>query len=120
MAQSDLHHEACESCSGNLQPLTQEEATGLLAQLSEWQLVSVGGVLQLQKSYRFSDFLQAVAFTNRIAEMAESLQHHPDIQLGWGYVSLTWYTHKIQGLHRNDFRCAARSDQCDNAIPSGS
>jgi 4a-hydroxytetrahydrobiopterin dehydratase len=65
----------------------------------------------LEKVYAFPDFAKALAFTNRVGELAESENHHPAILTEWGRVTITWWTHKIKGLHRNDFIMAARTDE---------
>ena len=106
-----LVKEQCEACKVGAPKVTNEEMEELLLQVPGWEVIERDGVNMLHKEYAFKNFVSALSFTNRVGEMAESLQHHPDILTSWGKVSLTWYTHKIGGLHRNDFRCAARSDQ---------
>jgi 4a-hydroxytetrahydrobiopterin dehydratase len=64
----------------------------------------------LERSFQFPDFVEALAFTNRVAEKAEQVGHHPDILTQWGTVTVTWWSHKIKGLHRNDFIMAANTD----------
>jgi 4a-hydroxytetrahydrobiopterin dehydratase len=103
--------EYCKACLEDEAHLRQPEINALLADLPGWQRVEHNKVNMLQKTYSFPDFVTALAFTNRVGAMAEEQGHHPDILTAWGRVELTWYTHKINGLHRNDFRCAARSDQ---------
>lgn len=103
--------EYCKACRADEAQLPAQEINALLAHLPGWQLVEREQMKMLQKTYTFSDFAAALAFTNRIGAMAEEQGHHPDILTAWGRVQLIWYTHKINGLHRNDFRCAARSDQ---------
>lgn len=103
--------EYCKACRADETQLSVEEIHDLLTHLSDWQLVEHDQIKKLQKNYRFPDFVSALAFTNKIGAMAEEQGHHPDIVTAWGRVELSWYTHKIKGLHRNDFRCAARSDQ---------
>ena len=68
------------------------------------------GILQLERVFTFSDFAQALAFTNKVGALAEEAGHHPAILTEWGKVTVTWWTHKIGGLHRNDFIMAARTD----------
>jgi len=109
--QADLTQEACDACRADAPKVNAVEARELQQQIPDWQLIDVDGTQQLQREYSFKNFAQALAFTNRIGEMAEKLQHHPDILTAWGRVRIVWYTHKIGGLHRNDFRCAARSDE---------
>ena len=108
---SDLSNTAFEVCHKDCSPLTGEEAKKLLAQIPEWDIKNIDGVSQLQRTYRFSNFVDAVAFANRITELAEQEDHHPSILLEWGKATLTWWTHTIKGLHQNDFVMAARSDK---------
>ena len=82
-----------------------------MAQLPEWQIVRQDGVDRLQRVYPFKDFVAALAFTNRVGEIAEIEGHHPLLITEWGRVTVQWWTHKIGGLHTNDFVLAARTDQ---------
>lgn len=105
---SDLTSRACIPCQGGVPPLTVDEITPLLGDLGDgWQVVSGH---HLQKEYGFPDFRSALAFTNRVGELAESEGHHPDILLAWGRVVLTIWTHKIDGLSESDFILAAKAD----------
>jgi len=108
---STLASQECTACRADAPQVGEQEADTLLEELPEWQMISVSGVPQLERTYKFRNFADALGFTNKVGVLAESLNHHPDISLGWGYVRLIWYTHAISGLHRNDFICAARSDQ---------
>jgi 4a-hydroxytetrahydrobiopterin dehydratase len=106
---SDLASRECIPCRGGIPPLAGEE----LAELSEalggdWQVVDGH---HLEKTYRFPDFQQALDFTNRIGALAEEVNHHPDICLGWGRVQVTLWTHKIDGLADADFIWAAKADR---------
>jgi 4a-hydroxytetrahydrobiopterin dehydratase len=105
-----LISEKCEACTSESSSLQRDEVIELLAGIDAWEILNQGSVPMLIKEYKFSDFIGALAFTNKVGEMAETMQHHPDITTKWGSVTLAWYTHAIGGLHRNDFRCAARSD----------
>lgn len=107
---TSLAIEECEACKAGAPKVPDNEIEEFLQQLPDWQLLEKDGIKMLYKEYSFKDFASALAFTNRVGILAEALQHHPDILTSWGKVALTWYTHKIGGLHRNDFRCAARSD----------
>ena len=73
-----------------------------------WQVVAGH---HLEKEYRFKDFREALAFTNRVGELAESQGHHPDIHLAWGKVKLTVWTHNVDGLTESDFVLAAKADR---------
>lgn len=105
---TDLAEKECVPCKGGVPPLNDEEASELLARLGGgWRVVDGH---HLEKVYRFGNFREALAFTNRVGELAERQGHHPDIQLSWGRVVLTIWTHKINGLTESDFVLAAKAD----------
>lgn len=106
-----LIEEACEACRNVSVGVTEAELPSLLNELPDWRLESRDGEQQIERCYRFKNFVQAMAFTNDVAELAESENHHPAILTEWGKVTVTWWTHKIAGLHKNDFILAARTDQ---------
>ena len=89
-------------------PLGEGEARALLAQTPRWGLAERG--TRLQRTFEFRNFVEAMRFVNRVAELAEAEGHHPDIAIHWNRVELTLWTHKIGGLHENDFILAARID----------
>ncbi|MFQ5487104.1 MAG: 4a-hydroxytetrahydrobiopterin dehydratase [Gammaproteobacteria bacterium] len=80
-------------------------------QVPEWTIVERDGIQQLERSYPFKNFLEALAFTNRVGEIAEQEGHHPDMVTSWGKVTVIWWSHKIKGLHHNDFIMAAKCDR---------
>jgi 4a-hydroxytetrahydrobiopterin dehydratase len=90
--------------------MTEAEIAALLPTVPGWQVVERDGIARLERVLRFPDFVQALAFTNRVGEIAEAEGHHPAILTEWGRVTVTWWTHKIRGLHRNDFIMAAKTD----------
>lgn len=104
----DLQSEECVPCRGGIPPLTQKEWEPLLAQLTGWSVVDGH---HLTKDYSFPDFVTALAFVNRVGEVAERNGHHPDVHLSWGKVRIDIWTHKIDGLSRSDFVLAAKCDQ---------
>ena len=105
---SDLAKKECVPCKGDVPPLKGVELAVLLAGLGgEWRVVEEH---HLEKEYRFKDFRTALAFTNRVGELAETQGHHPDIYLTWGKVRLVIWTHKINGLTESDFILAAKAD----------
>ncbi|MGC9502844.1 4a-hydroxytetrahydrobiopterin dehydratase [Baaleninema sp.] len=106
-----LDREHCEPCKGNSTPLSQAEVEELKAEITDWEAIEEYGELHLQKIYRFPDFKTALAFTQRVGEEAEKEGHHPALLTEWGKVTVTWWTHAINGLHRNDFIMAAKSDR---------
>ena len=101
----------CSACRGDEPPLTDEELEEVLPRVPEWELVEQDGVKKLRRTFKFRNFVEALAFTNRVGEAAEEEGHHPIITLTWGKVTVTWYTHKIKGLHENDFIMAAKTDE---------
>ncbi len=107
---NDLKVEACVPCRGGEPPLSAAEIATLKPQLPDWQIIEVDGIQRLQRTYKFKNFAEALAFTNRVGELAEKEAHHPAILTEWGKVTVTWWTHKIRGLHRNDFIMAAKTD----------
>lgn len=99
----------CTPCQGGIPPMEQDEANQHLTQLQGWRLVDEAR--KIQKNYAFADFVSALAFANQVGELCEQEGHHADLALGWGYVKVYFQTHKIQGLHLNDFVMAAKVDQ---------
>jgi 4a-hydroxytetrahydrobiopterin dehydratase len=119
---SDLAARRCGPCKAGTPPLGGEDLARLLRQLHGWSAEEGGGgaagerpSLRLVKQYRFPDFRQALAFVNRVGELAEQEGHHPDIELGWGRVKVTLWTHSIGGLSENDFILAAKADRALDA-----
>lgn len=105
----------CSACDSSAEPLTAEQCEQQLAKLSDWSLKTVDEVPRLHKVYRFSNYVDALAYLQTIAAEAEREDHHPAMLLEWGKVSVSWWTHKIGGLHDNDFAMASRCDQLYNA-----
>tara|TARA_B110000014_G_C19790061_1_gene410548 strand:- start:124 stop:462 length:339 start_codon:yes stop_codon:yes gene_type:complete len=108
---SDLIKQKCEACRADAPRVTDDELPDLLKQIPDWQPITTGSVLKLNKVFNFENYAEAISFTNKIAELAEEEDHHPAILLEWGKVEVTWWTHKIGGLHKNDFIAAAKTDQ---------
>ena len=107
-----LSKEGGEACSATAMLLTEQEQQTRLSELDDWQIVMNNKVPQLQKVYRFKDFATALAFTQRVGDMAEQADHHPALLTEWGKVTVRWWSHDRGGLHPNDFRLAARTDDC--------
>ena len=105
---SELARKECVPCKGGIPPLTGEEIAELTPEVPEWTVVDEHHIL---RTYRFPDFAEALAFTNRVGELAEEQGHHPDILLAWGKVEVTIWTHKINGLTVSDFVLAAKIDE---------
>lgn len=110
MANNLLCAERCTACRKDSPQLTDAELADLLPEIPEWTLTEVEGVPRLERSFRFPDFARALAFTNAVGAAAEAEDHHPQLTTAWGRVTVTWWTHAIKGLHRNDVIMAARTD----------
>ena len=100
----------CVACRKGEPTATETEIAGLLPRIPEWKIVERDGVQRLERIFGFKDFRQALAWTNKVGELAETEGHHPALLTEWGKVTVTWWTHKIGGLHRNDFIMAAKTD----------
>jgi 4a-hydroxytetrahydrobiopterin dehydratase len=107
---SALAVEKCEPCHGGEAAVTDKELTGLMPQLPGWGVKERNSISMLQRTFKLKNYKKAVAFTNKVAEMAEEEKHHPEILLEWGKVTVRWWTHTVNGLHKNDFICAAKTD----------
>jgi 4a-hydroxytetrahydrobiopterin dehydratase len=101
----------CIACRAGEPAVSEAEMAAYQPQVPDWAVVERNGVNQLERLFRLRDFAGALAFTVRVGELAESEGHHPAILTEWGKVTVTWWTHAIKGLHRNDFIMAARTDQ---------
>jgi 4a-hydroxytetrahydrobiopterin dehydratase len=108
---SALSEMRCTACRGDEPTLTDDEIAQMRPQVPEWQVVEREGIKRLERAFRFRNFAQALAFTNQVGEQAEEEGHHPALLTEWGKVTVTWWTHKIGGLHQNDFIMAARTDE---------
>ena len=106
-----LTQATCVPCRGGVPTLTDVEIAELKPQVPEWQVAEVGGIQRIRREYRFKDFRQAMDFAVRVGELAEHEQHHPDLHVAWGKVVVETWTHKIEGLHQNDFILAAKCDE---------
>lgn len=106
---SELAERQCVPCLGGVPPLKGKELESLRQQLDgDWRVVDEH---HLEKSFRFKNFREALTFTNRVGELAEEQNHHPDICLAWGKVMLSIWTHKIDGLTESDFIFAAKAER---------
>ena len=101
----------CTACRGGEPTVTDAEIAEFKPQVPEWKIIEVDGIKRLERVFKFKDFVSALAFTNKVGELAESEGHHPALLTEWGKVTVTWWTHKIRGLHRNDFIMAAKTDE---------
>ncbi len=108
---TDLAGQKCVPCRPGTPKLTAEEIQELLPQVPEWDVVEREAEKRLERTFSFDDYRQALTFTNNVGEMAEEQDHHPVLVTEWGKVKVSWWTHAIGGLHRNDFIAAAKTDQ---------
>jgi len=106
----ELTREKCVACRADAPRVSDEEIAALHPQVSDWLLTEENAVKQLHRMFRFRNFAEALAFTTLVAELAEAEGHHPRLVTEWGKVTVAWWTHKIRGLHRNDFIMAAKTD----------
>ena len=109
----------CEACQRGAPTVTEAETRELLPRISEWRVEEEEGVPRLVRTFKFPDFASALAFTVRVGDVAEEEQHHPAITTEWGRVTVQWWTHKIRGLHKNDFIMAAKTDRAFEAVEAG-
>jgi 4a-hydroxytetrahydrobiopterin dehydratase len=107
----ELTEMKCTACRGGEPTLTDEEIAELRPQVPKWRAVERDGVKRLERTFGFRNFAEALAFTDKVGERAEVEGHHPALLTEWGRVTVTWWTHKIGGLHQNDFIMAAKTDE---------
>jgi len=107
---SELAQMKCVACRGGEPLLSEQEITAMQPDVPEWQVVEVDGVKRLERTFKLKNFIEAMAFTTKVALVAEKEDHHPLIVTEWGRVRIQWWTHKIKGLHKNDFIMAAKVD----------
>lgn len=105
-----LNGERCVACRRDSPRVTDTEIAELKPEIPSWELVERDAIRRLERVFPFSDFAGALAFTNRVGALAQEEGHHPSLLTEWGRVTVTWWTHKIHGLHRNDFVMAAKTD----------
>jgi 4a-hydroxytetrahydrobiopterin dehydratase len=101
-----LTQKTCVPCQGGIPPIPRPEAEKLLKETPGWTLSS--DATRINRKFTFPDFAAAQKFVNKVGDLAEAEGHHPDISFGWGYADVLFYTHKIKGLHENDFIMAAK------------
>jgi 4a-hydroxytetrahydrobiopterin dehydratase len=105
-----LAQQTCVACRRDAPTVTDDELAGLLPQVPDWKLVEEDGIRRLRRVFPADGFAAALAFANRVGEVADSEGHHPALLVEWGRTTVTWWTHKIRGLHVNDFVMAAKTD----------
>ena len=101
-----LTSKTCVPCRGGIPPLQSAEAQAFLTQTPGWELTDDD--TKIRRTFTVGNFAEAMTLVEKVGELAESEGHHPDITFGWGYCTVLFYTHKIKGLHENDFIMAAK------------
>lgn len=108
MTADELRSESCKRLKGESHRLDGDQLAELLKAVPHWSVMNDGDIIG--RDFHFDDFLSALAFANALGWMAERENHHPDLELGWGYCRVRFSTHDVGGLSRNDFICAAKVD----------
>ena len=108
---NSLSEQSCEACKVGAPKVSDDELAALLKDIPDWSIEVRDNVMQLEKCFSFKKYVDSVAFTNPVAEVSELQGHHPAVLLEWGKVTVTWWSHKIKALHKNDFIMAAKTDQ---------
>jgi len=106
-----LTKKTCDACRVGAPLATEDEIIEFKRQLPSWSIIEDDDVKRLKRVFTFNNFMDAVAFTQKVAVLSEDENHHPSILTEWGKVTVCWWTHKIRGLHVNDFIMAAKTDQ---------
>jgi 4a-hydroxytetrahydrobiopterin dehydratase len=109
MIMDSLAEKTCTPCRGGVPPLNQEEAERISAQAPDWQILD--DAHRIERRFSFRDFRSALNFVQKVGEIAENEGHHPDVNFGWGYATISLQTKKIKGLHENDFIMATKIDR---------
>lgn len=113
---SNLSQETCKPYQDNSVKLEKTAITEYLAALPLWSLKVTDGIAHIERDFQFKNFSEALDFTYSIGNLSDACNHHPTIITQWGKVTLCWWTHKVQGLHKNDFIMAAKSDETYNRL----
>lgn len=108
---NSLIQQKCEACRADAPRVTPDEISELIIQIPDWKVIEVNGEKRLERTFKFKNFADALAFTNRVGALAEEQNHHPALLTEWGRTTVIWWTHKIHGLHINDFIMAAKTDR---------
>jgi 4a-hydroxytetrahydrobiopterin dehydratase len=107
---NDLSSQSCEACQIDAPKVPQDQIQILLSEINGWVLIEEP-IKKIQKIFSFKSYKDSVDFSNKVASLADDEDHHPRIVLEWGKVTVIWWSHKIEGLHKNDFICAAKTDK---------
>ena len=107
---TELIQRTCEACRVGAPPASEAEIAAYRPQIPDWEIIERDGIPRLERVFAFPNFVEALAFTNRVGALAEGEGHHPALLTEWGRVTVSWWTHKIRNLHVNDFVMAAKTD----------
>ena len=110
MDKDNLTNNICEACHADAPLVTQDEIKELKPKIPAWEILNIDDIDRLSCSFAFKSYLEGLNFVSKVAAMAELEDHHPEIILEWGKVKVSWWSHKIKGLHKNDFIAAAKTD----------
>jgi len=110
---SELAEQQCVPCEGGVPPMEKDKAEQMLSQLNGW---TIEQQYHLTRTFKFRNFAKALDFVNRVGEIAEDQNHHPDIHLAYGKAKVEVWTHKINGLTESDFVFAAKVDQAHEQL----
>lgn len=99
----------CSACNKSTKSLTLKEIEVLLREVSDWELIVEGGIQKLKRQFDTKNYQHSISFTNAVAELAETTNHHPQIIMEYSCVTVVWWTHVIKGLHKNDFIMASKT-----------
>ncbi len=108
---TELTSQTCVACQFDAPKVEGGEREELSQQIPDWNVIVVDDVERLQRVFKFDNFVKALEFTNLVGDLAEKEDHHPMLVTEWGKVEVQWWTHKIKGLHRNDFITASKTDE---------
>lgn len=108
---TSLSEQRCVACRVDSPHVTDAEVAELHPLVPEWSMITERNVRKLRRTFRFLDFRQALTFTGLVGDAAEEEGHHPRLVTEWGRVTVTWWTHAIRNIHRNDFIMAAKTDR---------
>src|SRR5437660_7867449 len=113
-----LAAKTCTPCRGGVPPLSRQVAERFHNEAGDWALHD--DAQRIERTFRFRNFREALDFVGRVGELAEAEGHHPDINFGWGYATVSLQTKKIKGLHENDFIMASKIDRIYDQVPKAS
>ena len=105
-----LVNETCEACRADAPQASDQQIAFWHQEIPDWKLVEEDGIVKLQRQFSFNNFVSAMAFSQRVADLAESLGHHPALLTEWGKVKVSWWSHSLRGVHHNDLIMAARTE----------